>query len=297
MPRPRRFALPVTLWVYGIAITVTLVSIWGRAVVVDSDLMADAAAKVASPRLAAAQVEAWLAEELATMPGVGRSEAETAATDTAADPTFLEPVERLVREVVLATTVPRGETAVVDVAGALRPMIPAMSDSLARQGVDVTDESLAALLGSLDPLVVRQPNELPVVGARSPAARNLSLATVLGLVTVLVSGVIAVRLAEDRREMLRTLLTRVAVSAFTFVVMFQLGAWVLDPGAGRAPVRSALASVATAKLWVPALVAVGAAGAATAVRKQLHAREGSGAHPDEPHHEEEDTREYEEAVH
>ena len=31
----RRYVLPVVLWVYGMAVTLTLVSIWGRAVVVD----------------------------------------------------------------------------------------------------------------------------------------------------------------------------------------------------------------------------------------------------------------------
>lgn len=55
--------------------------------------------------------------------------------------------------------------------------------------------------------------------------------------------------------MARTLLNRVAVSAFTFTIMLQLGSWVLDPARGRAPVASATETLLSGKLWVPALIA------------------------------------------
>ena len=297
----RRYALPIVLWVYGIAVTVTLVSVWGRAVVIDTDLMAAAASDVASAEFVTDQIEDWLTEELVELPGIDRGTAEQAAAQTVADQAFEAPLSDLTRAVVAAAAAPPGDSTRVDVAGVLLPAIPSVTVALAAQGIDLNEQAVGAFLSSLDPLVVRGPNEAPVVGSGSYAARTFSLATVVGLVTAVVAGGAAVQMSEDRRAMLRSLLTRIAVSALGFAVMFKLGAWVLDPGAGRAPVRTAAARLAGAKLWLPVLVAAGTGGGAWTLRwtrtRVLDRRQGPGRDADAPDNEEEHSRDHQESIH
>jgi hypothetical protein len=108
------------------------------------------------------------------------------------------------------------------------------------------------------------------------------------MLVMLASGTVAVRMSEDRRTMLRSLLHRLAIGALGYAVIFQLGAWILDPGGGRAPVRSAAARLIGAKLWVPLVVAAGAAGAGWLLR---HRRSNGGKGPGgEPHHPGEERR-------
>lgn len=289
------------LWVYGISVTVTLVSVWGRAVVVDTNLIAAAAADVSSSALVTDQIEEWLAGELMELPGMELLVAEQVATATVADPALEEPVDDVTRAVVGAAAAPPGASAAVDIAGVLAPAVPRITDAIAAQGLDVNKQVVSAFVASIDPLVVRNPDEAPVVGPHSSASRTLSVATVVGLLTASVSGGAAMQLSADRRAMLRGLLTRIAVSALGFAVMFSLGAWVLDPGAGRAPVRTAAARLAGAKLWLPVVVSAGAGGAAWILwwtrSRVLDRWQGPRRQADAPHHEEQHARADQEPVH
>ena len=244
----RRFALSTVLWVYGIAVTVTLVSVWGRAVVVDASLMADAAADSATAGPVATLVEQWLARELSELGG-GSPVIEGGSDDPVVAAVFAE----LAREIVLASAVRPGEEAVVDVAEILEPAVPAVADNLAANGVD--EAAVSAYFASLDPLVVRRPDSRPPVGPSSGAARSLYLATVVGLLTMAASGGAALWMAGDRRAMAKSLLSRLGLGALGFAVMFRLGAWILDPGAGRSPFRLAASRIVGAKLWIPMMVA------------------------------------------
>ena len=51
-------------WVFGLAATVLFISLWGRAVVVDTDGLADAAAPLSQAPEVAGLVGSWLEEEL-----------------------------------------------------------------------------------------------------------------------------------------------------------------------------------------------------------------------------------------
>ncbi|MGH8911400.1 MAG: hypothetical protein ACRDVD_02730, partial [Acidimicrobiia bacterium] len=131
----RRYALPIVLWVYGIAVTVTLVSVWGRAVVIDTDLMAAAASDFASAEFVTEQIEDWLTEELVELPGIDRGTAEQAAAETVADQAFEAPLGDLTRAVVEAAAAPPGDSTSVDVAGVLQPAIPSVTVALAARGI------------------------------------------------------------------------------------------------------------------------------------------------------------------
>lgn len=234
--------------------------------VADTGLLAAGAGDAAGSDVVSQRIESWLVGELSDVPGVDRPIAEQAASAVVADPALTHTMDQLVSQIVLAAAAPVGRPASVDVAGALLPAVPTISRALSGAGMNVTDSRVASVVGSLDPLVVRNPNTPPILGRGSTAANALSLATALGVLAAGASGVAAVRLAENRRKMMKDLLVRIAVSALGFAVMFRLGAWILDPGAGRSPVRMALARVVGAKLWLPLILSALAAGAAWLLR-------------------------------
>lgn len=256
----KRVLLAIVLWVYGISISVTLVSLWGRAVVLDTDLMAAGAGDAATSHLVSQRIESWLIGELGGIPGVDRATAERAASAVVTEPDLAQTMDELVRAVVLAAAAPADHPATVDVAGTLGPAVPTITRALDGAGMGVTESQVAAVVGALDPLAVKSPDARPLLGRGSKAANALSVATMLGVVVAAGSGVAAVRLSDDRRRMVKSLLIRIAVSALGFAVMFRLGAWILDPGAGRSPVRVAAARVAAAKLWLPLALSSMAAG-------------------------------------
>lgn len=265
----QRFALSTVLWVYGIAVTVTLVSLWGRAVVVDTALVAEAAADSATAGPVAALVEQWLQRELVEL---GTGPGNQVIGGVSDDPEVAAVVADLVRAVVLAAAVPPGEEAVVDVSELLQPAVPAITRNMEANGVGVDERAVAAYVASLDPLVVRSHESPPPVGRSSGAARSLYLATVVGILTMAASGSAALWMAEDRRAMGKSLLSRLGLGALGFAIMFKLGAWILDPGAGRAPFRTAAARLVGAKLWIPTMVAAFAGAGVWGLRAHRHHR-------------------------
>ena len=83
---------------------------------------------------------------------------------------------------------------------------------------------------------------------------------------MLLSGVAAVALAEERARQVRGLAVRVGVSAATFAVLLRLGAWALDPGGGRSPLAAGGAVILSSSghvLVIAALIAGGIAVFAT----------------------------------
>jgi hypothetical protein len=293
----RRYALPVLLWVYGISVTVTLISLWGRAIVVDTGLLASAAEDAAGAPLISRQIEVWLAGQIADVPVLDATVADDLAADLVSDPALQATLDALVGAVVTAAAAPEGE-AEVDVAALLSPAVPALTEGLAASGIPVPEAAVAEYVATLDPLVVREEGSEPVVGSRSGTARSLSIATVVGMLVMLASGTVAVRMSEDRRTMLRSLLHRLAIGALGYAVIFQLGAWILDPGGGQAPVRSAAARLIGAKLWVPLVVAAGAAGAGWLLRRRRsNGGKRSGGQPHHPGESEDDTRGDQQAIH
>lgn len=273
----RRFARAGLLWVFGIATTVSLISLWGRAVAADTDLLGSAAAEASRARLVADRVEDWLIASLGDGPGV-----EDVVVTAVSRPEVEEAIGELVAEAVVAASLPDGER-VVDVSAHLRPVAPVIAGVADQQGIPLSTAEVEAGIAGIRPIVVDAGGDRPVVGPSSAATRAFFLATAAGLIVMLVSGAGAWWLAEDRAAMLRSLLQRVALSALSFAVMTRLGAWVLDPGGGRSPARTALAELVGAKAWVPLLVAgVGIALALLVGRRQLLRPVAASPSPPEP---------------
>lgn len=255
----RRLSLPVVLWVFGIATTVALISVWGRAVASDTALLSSAASEAGSARIVADRVEDWI---------IGALDESTGAAGVVpvamSRPEVEAAVSNLIEDVVVAASMVPG-VASVDVAAHLAPLAPVIAAEADQMGVALSASDVEVALSSIEPLSIRSETGRPLVGPSSGVSRAFYLATAVALVVMAISGAGAVALSGDRRGMLRSLLNRVALSGLSFAIITRLGSWVLDPGGGRSPARTALAQLVGAKWWIPIVVAVVVAAAAVAV--------------------------------
>jgi hypothetical protein len=263
--RSRRFATGVAGWVFGLASTVLLVGIWGRAVVVDTNELAETLSPLAAGDMVSDRLATWLEAELvnAGVDGVGAS---VAADQVLAHPSVGPVLEQLVAEGVEAAASgdPGGGT--IDVAAILLPASGQITTGLNEAGVPVTNEQVEAALARLDPLVVRDPTDQPFVGASSPLAANLGTAALLGALLMLFAGTAYIVMSMDRMRAFRALITRFALGALSFAVLLRIGSWLVDPEGGRAPFRESFALLANSKWMVPLTIGLVAMAAAIVFR-------------------------------
>ena len=262
--RSRRFAIGVAAWVFGLAATVLLGGIWGRAVVVDTTELADTLSPLAASELVAGRISAWLESELATA-GLGEDEAGAVAGRVLAHPGVGPVVEQLVAEGVEAAASAGGATT-VDVAAILAPASGQITSGLNEAGLPVTEEAVGAALSRLDPIAIRDPADRPLIGAGSPLATGLGTAAILGGLLMLISGSAYVAMSKDRVRAVRSLITRFAMGALSFAVILRIGSWLADPEGGRAPFRESFALLADSKWMVPLTMGLAAAGIAVILR-------------------------------
>ena len=251
--RSLTFVASLAAWVFGIATSVLFVGIWGRAVVVDTDALADDLRPMGQSEQVAGMFRDWIAEEL----GDAGVPAGTAADATEAALVSSEveiALEGLVVAVVEAAASQGVEGGTVDVAAELRPAIPSITRSLTQSGVPVTEDQVAIAVGSIDPLVIREPGQAPVIGNGSPLAGRLGTAVALAIAALLIFGAAYVTAHEDRAKAIRTLLTRFALTGLSFAVLLRLSSWVLDPGGGRAPLSASLSMIAQSKWLIPLIM-------------------------------------------
>ncbi len=250
---------------FGLASTVLLVGIWGRAVVVDTNELADTLSPLAAGDMVSDRLATWLEAELvnAGVDGVGAS---VAADQVLAHPSVGPVLEQLVAEGVEAAASgdPGGGT--IDVAAILLPASGQITTGLNEAGVPVTNEQVEAALARLDPLVVRDPTDQPLVGASSPLAANLGTAAMLGALLMLFAGTAYIVMSMDRMRAFRALLTRFALGALSFAVLLRIGSWLVDPEGGRAPFRESFALLANSKWMVPLTIGLVAMAAAIVFR-------------------------------
>lgn len=244
-------------WLFGLSVTVLLVSIWGRAVVVDEEALGESLLPLARSAVVVDQVADWLKEELVTS-GVEEPIAETTVAGVIQSQAFDQAVDRFVVSVVDAAA-GKGSAATVDIASILTPAIPEIAGELASAGMALSEDYIEDVVAGIDPLVIRDPGESPLIGPRSRVASRLGTATAVAVILILGTGAIAVRAADDHLTALRQLLSRIALGGLSFGIMLRVGAWVLDPSRGRAPLSESLSRLANSKWLIPVLVAAVAA--------------------------------------
>jgi hypothetical protein len=265
------------------SVSILFLALWGRAVVIDTDALAESMAPLSESSFVMGFVADWMAEEL---------------VDSGADPSTAEPtvgflfesssvgaaLDQLVVEVVYAAASADPDGSRIEMATLFGPTVPELTVGLTGLGYSVTEGEVSEIVDGLDPLVIRRPGAAAVVGPNSPTAARLGTAALLALVGLVIFALGLVAISDDRIAEVRSLLTRIAVGGLSFAVFLRVGSWVLDPSRGRAPIRSALAAMAESKWVVPlqiALVAAAVAGAIYLGRRWLRRRQGphSGEEP------------------
>lgn len=261
---PRDVTRSTLGWAFGMSVTILLFSLWGRAVVIDTDTLAESLSPLAGTAIVSDLLGDWMADEM---------------VEAGADPDLVEPsidyylqssgvgeaLDQLVVEMVHAAGSSGPEAATIDMAALIGPSVPELTVGLSQMGYPVTQEQVADIVARFDPLVIRQPGADPIVGPSSPTAARLGTAALLALIALVGFGSAYAALSEDRIWAVKNLLTRVAIGGLSFAVFLRVGSWVLDPRGGRAPVQATISEVARSKWLVPLEVALVAAVAAGAI--------------------------------
>ena len=251
-------------WLFGLAATILFISVWGRAVVVDTEAMAEAITPLSKSVTVVDLFTDWLGTELEDN-GVDPTLAGQAVDHVLETSEVAEALEKFVSEVVDAAALPGAAESSVDVAGLLEPAVPEIAATLNSADVAIPESEVARVVRGLDPMVIRQADARPYVGPSAPIAGRLGTAAVLSVVVMGFAGGASVAASQDRLGETRRLLTRVAVGGLSFGILLKIGSWVLDPEGGRAPLTESIAAVVESKWLVPIEVGVGAGVAALVI--------------------------------
>lgn len=273
--RPRRVTLAVALWVFAISTTVLLVGIWGRSVTGDEATLQASAEAVLETEVVTDRVGEWLAEGLAAADGVEAAGIAAAVEAVDETPAAQRAVDDIVDQVVTAALAPAGSSPSIDVAGALGPVVPDLLRELEANGVATSTTEVEAALEVVDTLTLPVEPSSASGGVAREAQAVLTKVIVVGLVGMLVGGVVAVAVSDDRWGRMRSLASRVAVSAFTFAILLQIGRWATDPQGGRSPLAAG-GGVVMGSNWQVLLV-VAAGGVAVAFAAGVAVRRTSRA--------------------
>lgn len=261
-PPLRRAALATVLWLFGISTTVLLVGLWGRAVTADETTLAESTAAVLASGFVQHRVHDWVDGSASEVASHRLADAVLDHPDVAAT------LDVAVDTLVAAALAPPEDAAVVDLGGLLDDLTPGVVDALASEGIHVDADRIHEALDT--DLVVASHGM--VGGAATRAQRALTTVVVIAGLGMVAFGSFAVGLAPDRRRQLRSLFTRIAVSALSFAVMLRVGAWAVDPAGGRSAIGSGsavvLASNGAVLWWIGAVAAM----AALLIARRRHRR-------------------------
>lgn len=250
-PSPKAVSRSVLMWAFGLTVSILLIALWGRAIVVDSDRLAESLSPLSESGVVADYVTDWMVDQLADVDA-----APSPAVRSVMESSVGQVLDGFVAEVVLAaaSTNPGGST--VDMAHLVSPAVPDLTIGFASLGFPVSESQVQSLVAGLDPLVIREPGADALIGPASTTAARLGTAVLLAAIGLVVFGGGVIWLSDDRTAAVRSLVTRVAVGGLTFAVLLRLGAWVLDPGGGRAPLPATVSGLAGSKWMVPLQLAV-----------------------------------------
>ena len=254
----RRRVLAVVLYLFGLATTGFVISVWGRAVTTDQETVTQAASAVG--RLDA--VEDRLLGWVGALAGTDGAATGQVVEDLREAPGVEEALRGLIGEVIAASMSPAGPAVTIDPAARLTPVAPEVADVLQENGMSVDVAQVEAALATVEPLVIDPGDPEGPAAAVAGVQKGLTTAALVTAALVVLLGAGAVVLSDDRRAQLKSLGWRLVLSGVSFTIVTSLSAWLLDPGGGASPVRSALASVLRSNRQVPVLVAL--AGAAIA---------------------------------
>lgn len=271
-------------WAFGFSLTILFIALWGRAVVIDSEALAESLAPLADSALVGDIVADWMTEELVDS-GYSPEVADPAVSFALESSATAAAMDGFVADVVRAAASSDPSGSSVDVASLLAPAVPEVTTSLADMGLATTQSDIRSIVSGLDPMVIREPGSPALVGPESPAASRLGTAALLSIVGIASFGYATVASSKDRIAAVRELFTRVAVGGLGFAILLLVGSWITDPRGGRAPVPETISHIASSKWMVPLQVGLAAAAVAVSIyvgRRLLRRGEASRSRDGSP---------------
>lgn len=232
----RRGSLSTVLWAFGLATTLLLVGLWGRAVTNDQSTIKDSARSVITSEIAVDRIYGWIEEGAASSGDFDPTTTQLVMSELSQHPEVEAAVDSLVDQFVAALFVENGVDVTIEVTDALVPVIPLIASSFAARGERIDEEAIVAALMEVEDVDLGAGDVAFIARTVNDARSLLSVIVVLAALTLALTGSAAIWLSSDRLAMARTLATRVVLSALSFAVLFRTAAWVLDPTGGGSPV-------------------------------------------------------------
>lgn len=223
------------MWVFGLSTTLLLVAMWGRAITVDQNTVAESASVFVDADVAQNRVVDWIEDAMIQTQAIGHAEATAVIESVRATPQMDQAIQNLTSAFVAALFAPEGTDPVVDIREAMEPAVPVIASELAQRNMPVSEDAIVAVLDAND-LDLSTGENGNVAAVVREARTMVSTAAVLAFAVMLLAGATAVSLSEEKFAMVRTLGIRVLLSAVSFALFFRLGGWALDPERGRSPI-------------------------------------------------------------
>jgi len=268
----------MVMWIFGLATTTLLIGMWGRTVSTDQATLERGTQAVVEAEVIANRVEDWVAQGIASSTDGEQAAVAAALADIGETPQAHAAIAAIAEQAVSAALAEPGEQVEIDVREALAPLSPVIGERLRASGVPAPQEQVDAVIAGVPDLVLGSGVAEQIGGVATRATAFLTRVVLIAGLVLMLSGIAAYFLSEDRLKMLRTLAIRIAISALTFAVVLRVGAWALDPNGGRSPVASGGAVLLRSNGWLLPVLAAVHLGVAmiitTAVRRRLH-----GTHP------------------
>lgn len=268
--RVRRALRVISVWAFSVAVTVLLVGVWGKAVAADEGTLAESARAALTTDVVADRIEGWLEDAIVAGGGSAGPEVTEIVAEVRETPEADAALGNLVDQAVSAALAPQGASRVIDVSGAAWPLAPVISQSLQDRAYDVSTLQVRLVMLQVPAVTLDTEEFARAVDIVADARTLLTNAVAAGLAAMLVAGIGALALAEERIRMVRSLATRLAVSALTFALLLRLGQWIVDPNGGGSALAKGgavlLGSNGAILFVIAAIAAVPAIGAALLAR-------------------------------
>jgi hypothetical protein len=228
--------LPFVLWAFGFASSLLLIGMWVRAVAVDSATIHDTAATVIDSELATERVYAWLESGIDTAVEADAESVRGVAAAVAERPEFDRAVDAIVDDFIEGLFAEPGEDTAVRIEDALAPLVPVIAAEAQQRNVPLEQDRIAGALDTASVIELDTGEAASVVGAVTEARAFITRVVLLAAFLLMTTGALAILLSDRRYAMVRSLSTRVVISALTYALMFRVASWALDPDKGRSPV-------------------------------------------------------------
>ncbi len=232
----RKGALSIALWAFGLATSLFLIGMWGRTVSVDSVTIEESARTVIDADIATERINAWFEDGLAAAAATDSATVHTVAEEIQATPQYSAAVDVIIAQFIDSLFVPDGETSVLNLEDVLAPLVPVVVAEFEQRDVPVDPDRIEGVLDAAAAIELDAGEAASVVAVVEDARVFLSQVVLIALAMLLLTGTVAVYLTQERFAMVRTLATRVVMSALSYAVIFRLASWALDPTRGRSPI-------------------------------------------------------------